>query len=249
MPDRDDDFYAIPGPTYLQQADVFDDVPLFDLPTLNQLVLLRELDTLARVDELRPGSFAVVDENDAYKPFYQGAREYVVMSAARGAALLITQTCNIDHADELLVSPLLALEGTRIDRGNLFAGKYASLFGLRAHPDGLYDESYIDLRILKAVHKEQLDIEDRVASLQPVRQFAFMGQIATAIARDWGNAAGEEVEEDGKYRCLRCNRWHDIGENPVIELRKGQLFPRCERCAALNGKSAQWQLLFRYQNY
>jgi hypothetical protein len=137
----------------------------------------------------------------------------------RGAAMLITQTCDVVGADELLVSPILATADTKIQAGNLFAGKYANLFGLRAHPAGDFDESYVDLRILKPVHRKYLDMADRVASLAPIQQLAFSSKMASAIARDWGHAEGEMVEVTGKYRCLRCNRWHDMGENPIIELK------------------------------
>lgn len=249
MPDQAvEDFYELPGPNYLQQGDIFPAVPLFSLPALNDLVLVREAyDGAPVAGKLEQGVFALVAESTVEDSFLDGATEFIVVTAQRGLAMLVTQTCNVEGAEALAVCPVLSLQGTTIDRGNLFSGRYAGLFGLHPHPEGIFGECYVDLSFIKPVRASYLQVGDRLASLSAVRQLSLMEKLASAHSRDWGHAEGERVTADGQYRCLRCNRWHDV-QNPIVELKAGQTFPKCEKCSAIR-KSAQWQLLLKYQKY
>lgn len=243
------EFYDSANVTYLQQGDILAEVPLISLPPGPEFVLLRDSETHGPWSHSGAGLVEVVAESQVVDPFSNGSPEHVVVSAERGVAMLITQTCNLsDHDHEhWLVAPVYTLGGKRIDLGNLFAGKIENLFGLCAHPSGLYDISYAVLSDLRPIRRESVDILDKIISISAPYQSKLAEQIARALARDWGYAAGEIVPKTGSYRCLRCNRWHNV-ENPIQQLVAGTPFPECAKCAEI-GKSAQWYLLLPHRRY
>lgn len=241
-----DDFYDFPGPSFLQQGDVLSNVPLVSLPPSRELILLREHGTLARLQELAAGPVDLVRETKV-NAFLDENREFIAALAQRLTGVLVTQTCNLVREDSWLIAPVFSIEATKIVEGNLFAGKYENFFGLRPHPQGLYGMSYADLNGLRSIRRDSVGLSDRVAALLPIQQTKLTEQIARALARDWGHAAGEKVPRDGKYRCLRCNRWYDV-ENPPCDLKAGDQFPECDKCHRI-GKSAQWNMLQKYRKY
>ena len=163
--------------------------------------------------------------------------------------MLITQTCDLsdDSHEHWLVAPVYSIDGKRIDLGNLFAGKIENLFGLCPHPTGLYDVSYSVLSDLRPIRRDSVDILDKIISISPLYQGKLAEQIARALARDWGYAANEIVPRTGLYRCLRCNKWHNV-KNPIREFVEGTSFPACEKCAEI-GKAAQWYMLLPHRRY
>ncbi len=243
------EFYDSAAVTYLQQGDVLAEVPLLSPPPSPELVLLRDHETRRPWSHLGPGIVAAVAESDVDDPFSDGSPEHVAVSAERGVAMLITQTCNLsgDEHEHWLVAPVYTVASKRIDLANLFGGKIENLFGLCAHPTGLYDVSYALLSDLRPIRRDSVDILDKIISLSAPYQAKLAEQIARALARDWGYAAGEIIPRTGRYRCLRCNRWYDV-ENPIRDFTVGESFPPCEKCAEI-GKSAQWYLLLRHHRY
>ena len=243
------EFYDGARVPYLQQGDVLSEVPLLSPPPGSEFVLLRNYETHRPWDRRGPGVVAALAESDVEDPFSDGSPEHVAVSAQRGVAMLITQTCNLsgDEHEHWLVAPIYTVGDKRIDLGNLFGGKIENLFGLVAHPTGLYGVSYALLSDLRSIRRDSVDILDKIVSLSAGYQAKLAEQIARALARDWGYAAGEIVPRTGRYRCLRCNRWYDVA-NPIQEFTAGASFPPCEKCAEI-GKSAQWYLLLRHHRY
>lgn len=102
------------------------------------------------------------------EPCFQNGEEFIIVNAARGMAMLLTQTCDLtdDALDYWLVSPLCQLEGTGKDVGNLRAGKYANLFYVPP-PSKDIPESFVDLADVRQINKAAIKVSDRVASLSP----------------------------------------------------------------------------------
>lgn len=238
------DFYDLSNPTFLQQGDIFPDVPLISLPPSTELVVLRVPGSREYLPELFPGQIEAVREK-AVDAFEGGRPEHIVVSAVRGSGILVTQTCDLDDSDYWLVSPIYVLADTGVSRGNLFAGKYANLYGLLKHPHDYLPESYIALSDLRPVRRGSIGIEDRIASLARSAQNALSEQLARSLSRRWGFAPGEFVPADGKYRCNQCNNYFGIG-NPEREFRAGGRFPECENCKKVH-KTTSWYLLVKHK--
>jgi len=237
-----EDIYDLTSPAYPQQGDIFPNVPIISPPPSPYLVILRETDGRPwspRAGVLQASSEQLINAFD-------GVSEYVAVSAVRGLAAILTQTCDLDQ-DQWLVSPLLAIAGTKIDVGNLHAGKYANLFGLPAHPLKYFDTRYLDLNYCFPVFSKSIKHGDRIASLTADAQHALNDKLSETLTRVWGFAPGERVEQSGKYRCLRCFQFLDL-KNEIVEFAAGANFGDCPDCAKIV-KKAQWRLLRKHKKY
>ncbi len=139
----------------------------------------------------------------------------------------------------------MAIEGTDISPGNLFAGKYANLFGMRKHQH--FDEGYLDLARCFPIRRNVLQLRDRVASLSQSTQHALNDKMSETLTRVWGYSPGEQVPKTGKYRCVRCFNFYDV-KGETVEFEAGQLFKECPDCQKIN-KRAQWRLLRKHKKY
>jgi hypothetical protein len=229
----EDDFYDENPPNELQQGDVLVGTPLFLLPKGEELLVLRTPMSRTRLEELPNGLVQVVREKAIGDAF--DAPEYVGVPTARVAAVLMTQTCDIGRTDFWLVSILDRLNPVEVDRGNLYAGKYKSLFPYPKHDH--FEESLIDIVELHTIRCDNVGLGNRVASVKPAIQRLLSDKFLHAMGRRWGYAHNEEIPADGKYRCLGCNDF----DMPVCEpsFTKGEKFPECVRCSSVR-RPTQW---------
>jgi hypothetical protein len=237
------DFYDLSSPIYPQQGDIFPNVPLISPPSGPHLVILRETD--GRPWNPRAGMLQATSEE--LLNAFDGTPEYIAASAERALAAILTQTCDLVDQEQWLVSPLREIEGTHIDEGNLFAGKFANLFGMPKHPLGYFEVGYLDLAQCFPVHRESVARKNRIASLTASAQHALTDKFSETMTRLWGYAPGEIILVTGKYRCIRCFQFFGL-VNTVWDLQAGDLFPDCPDCLKIK-KSAQWRLLRRHKKY
>ncbi len=245
MPEPDDEFYDLSSPTFLQQGDIFPNIPLMTVPPSRDLVVVREVETRAPWIP-SPGVVEALDELTV-NAFSEGNREHIIVSAERGMGLLLTQTCDLTDNDYWLVCPAFTLEGTSIDVANLFAGKYQNLLGLPQHPLGHFDPCFVNLNDMRQIAKDSVVLADRVASVTPRIQHAIADKIGQMLGRTWGYGDGEDVPQTGLYKCYRCNFFMNL-ENPAREFPAGTKFPVCDNCARIH-KRAQWYQLRKHKKY
>jgi len=241
-----DDFYDSSPPNFIQQGDIFPNLPFVEIPPSRQLAVVRTIGVRRRINDPTPGPVELVQE-DVVDSFADGEREHIVVSAIRGLGIIMTQTCDIDQTDLWMVCPAFSVDGSTVDPGNLFAGNYPNLFGLPQHPDSYFDACYIQLSDIRQISRHSIRLADRIASLSQMKQQALQDKLGQMLQRDWGYAQGEIVHRAGKYKCHRCNLFLDI-ENPAVDLRAGDQFPQCQNCAKIH-KSAQWYLLRPHKKY
>ena len=177
---------------------------------------------------------------------FDGSPEYVAISADRGLATILTQTCDLVDQEQWLICPLLMIEGTGINEGNLFAGKYANLFGMRKHPRH-FDAGYLDLGRCFPIRRDTVELKDRIASLTLSAQHALNDKLSETLTRVWGFGPRESVPATGKYRCVRCSNFFDV-KNDIADFKEGSPFPDCPDCQKIN-KRAQWRLLRKHKKY
>jgi len=242
-----DSFYQENKPDYLQQGDVLTGVPLLYLPPSKELVLVRSHPNRIRIADLQAGTVEAVRELAASNPF-DNQPEYVIVSAVRSIAILMTPTCDLDKED-WLVSPAHYVEGSGYDLGNLKAGKFSTLFWLPEHEH--FPECYVDISDMRPVRKESLDLHNRLAALSRETQAALLEKFVKSMGRKWGHAKDEVVEplernQTGAYRCYRCND-HDITV-PQEKFQAGTTYPTCPNCDKI-GKEAQWYPLLKHRKY
>jgi len=238
-----EDFYDLSSPGFPLQGDIFPNVPLISPPPSPNLIILRNSDGTPWTPQ--PGPLIASSEK-LLNAFDEGP-EHIAASAERGYGIVLTQTCDLQDQDLWLAGQLRGLPGTRVDRGNLMAGKYASLFGLPAHPLGHFADAYVDLIRIFPVARECFPYKDRIASLALSAQMSLTDRISQALTRPWGHAPNDTVLVSGRYRCFRCFLFDGL-KNEVLALSTGQTFPECADCAKIK-KSAQWRLLLKHQKY
>jgi len=245
LADAGEDFYDLTSPVYPQQGDIFPNVPLISPPPSLHLVVLRELD--GRPWDPHPGPLQASSEQ--LLNAFDGAPEYVAVPAERGLAAILTQTCDLTNPEQLqwLVCPLLEIQEPTIDAGNLFAGKYANLFGMPKHPSGYFDMGYLDLTKCSTIRRESVAEKDRIASLTASAQHALGDKLSETLTRPWGYAPGELVPATGRYRCLRCFLFDGL-ENRIWDFEVGAKFGDCPDCSKIK-KKAQWRPLRKHAKY
>lgn len=243
MSGQDEDFYDLSSPTYPQQGDIFPNVPLISPPPSPYLIILRETDG----SPWKPTPGVLQASAEQLVKAFDDEPEYVAVSAERGLAAILTQTCDLVDQEQWLVCPLLTLEGTRIDKGNLFAGKYANLFGMPKHPLDYFDVGCLDLAKCFVIRRESVQQRDRIASLAPRAQHALNDKLSETLTRMWGYEPGEVIPQTGKYRCVRCFNFYGL-KNEVVEFQAGEKFPDCPDCVKID-KRAQWRLLRKHKKY
>jgi hypothetical protein len=242
-----DEFYQENKPNYLQQGDVLTGVPLIYLPASKELVLVRSHPSRMLIADLQAGTVEAVRELAASDPF-DNQPEYVIVSAVRSLAVLMTPTCDLDK-DDLLVSPAHYVEGSGYDVGNLKSGKYSTLFWLPLHEH--FPECFVDVSDLRPVRCESIDLHNRLASLTREAQNLLLEKFMKGMGRKWGHAKGETIEpleknQTGSYRCYRCND-HDI-TIPQEKFTAGAEYPACPNCDKI-GKESQWYPLLKHRKY
>lgn len=228
-------------PDFPQQGDIYPNVPLINLPPSPRLVVLRPAVSHTYTEDLPFALLEGVSEDSV--DAFDGHPEYVVASAQRSMAMIVTQTCDLVDTSYWLACPLLSLEGSDVDRGNLFSGRYPGLFGVCPHPSGYFEESYVDLAGPRPVRREALALADRIVALSIPAQARLTDSIAIHLSRPWGFGPGEEVARTGTYRCLKCFQSLD-STVPEIKLSAGDKFPECDNCRVFR-KTAQWRLVER----
>jgi hypothetical protein len=253
---QEDDFYDLSVPAFFQQGDILPDAPLISLPPSEHLVLVRDARTQSRLAEPTSSSEVRLFHEQALDAFPEDAPEHVVVSAQRGMAMIITQTCDIaDHqteGDNWSVCPCYSIEGSEVNEGMLFSDhplkqRYPNLFGLPKHPNAYFDAHYVDLSDIRTISCKSIKLADRIASLVPLKQLRLNDKLAWMFSRAWGYSEGEDVPADGKYRCNLCNRFYGI-VNPEIDLKVGMKFPACVNCTKLR-KRPQWYLLHKHKPF
>ncbi len=231
------DFYIADPPYHLQQGDILQAVPLITAPA--GLLLLRRSGDRAYCYPLERGALEQVPEN-LVDAFDSDRPEFIVVTAQRVPAVLMTPTCDLDKREIWLFSPLRAPEE---HKDQIFAGKALSLFPIYAIPEAGISDSTIDVGDLRPVHKSLVKSDLRIKSMSSEALLALGEMSVRAQSRVWGYAPGELVPHDGKYRCARDNAHYDLKtSSEPVELKKGGKFPECPNCS-WSHKSAQWYML------
>lgn len=250
-PSSQDDFYDLSSPAFFQQGDIFPGAPLISIPPSEHLVIVRDAKTGARLDSLERVEVRLHHEQ-GISAFADGEPEHVVVSAQRGMAMIVSQTCDLVDNENWLVCPCYSIESSDVKPETLFSehplkSHYRTLFGLPAHPSHYFEPRYADLSDIRTVHNSSLRLSERIAALNPLKQGNLNEKIALMFSRQWGYGDGEDVPYDGKYRCNLCNKFVGIS-NPELELKKGEKFPKCSNCAKIH-KRPQWYLLHPHKRF
>lgn len=250
--ESDDDFYDLTLPAELQQGDIIPDAPLISVPPSEHLIVLRDAQTNARLEF--PNAFQQVKliHEQALDAFPELEPEHILVSARRGPAMIVTQTCDLLDNQNWLICPMYSLEGSDVKELELFSDDdwkqhYPTLFGLPAHPEKYFEKQYIDLADMRSVYGGSIRPSNRIASLTPLKQARLNDKISRMFSRMWGYSTDEIVPRDGKYRCNLCNRFFGIN-NTEIDLTAGSKFPPCPNCAKIR-KRPQWYLLRPHQKF
>jgi hypothetical protein len=246
-----DDFFDLSAPTFFQQGDLFPDAPLISIPESEHLIIVRSAHTGETIESPSSATDVTLHHEQAINAFSDDRPEHVLVSAQRGPAMIVTQTCDLMDNQNWLVCPCYSVEGSDVKPDILFSEhplkNYRTLFGLPAHPSQYFDARYVDLADIRTVHRGSLLLSKRIASLKPLKQQVLNEKIARMFSREWGYRDGEDVPEDGKYRCRLCN-WFIGVANPEIDLKKGDKFPKCDGCAKIH-KTPQWYLLQPHRRF
>jgi len=183
--------------------------------------------------------------------FPNGAPELCVLPVFRTPAILLTPTCDLPQQDFWLFSPLRSVAAnSAINRNTLHSTSkgYGDLFGVYAHPEGTFEESFVSFHDLISVPSEPFRYypQTRVVNLSKEAQHLLADKFARFVGRGWGYAPDERVEKTGYYRCRICSRYYGLPDK-VVFLSAGDFPPPCENCSAI-GQNGSWELLLKHKN-
>lgn len=240
------DFYNLTPPTAWHQGDIVVDVPLLSFPAASEIYVIRT-GNRDKLDSLAPGEVSLFRE-PALSNRFDGP-EHVVASAERGAIAILTPTCDLDES-LWVVCPVLEFEEEDPVKDDVMRFKKKYRFPLAAHPNGYYGDSFIDFGDIRSIPAPIVKKGTRIAVLSVTYQAELASQAGKLFGRFWGFAAGEEVPENGLYRCYRDCLFYELkaGEQQPLSLKKGDRFPDCPNCIKIN-KAAQFVLLRRHKKF
>jgi hypothetical protein len=238
--DIEEGFYDPSPPSKFQQGDLISYVPIITLPPSGKLVVARTAPDRERILIPNPGIFEAFDE-DSIDSFVPGKPEHIFVSAEKGAAMIVTQTCDLDRGPDWLICPIKELAGSGVQRGNLFDNRYETILGLPAIAEKSMPDCLVDLRHLLPARQEALNLADRIASLGLGALELLGSKLARMLSRRWGYEPGEIVPKAGRYRCNTCNNY-DIPQSTVMLLSEGSNFPDCSSCLGIHKRAAWYSL-------
>jgi hypothetical protein len=181
--------------------------------------------------------------------FQNGATEHCILPVRRTPAILLTPSCDLSE-DYWLFSPLRAVvDQPKMNRGTLHSTTkgYGDMFGIYAHPQQLFDESYTSFHDIFSVPSEPFRIfsTSRIANLSKESQSFLEDKLARFLSRGWGYAPHEKVETSGFYRCRLCFKYYGLPDT-TIHLEAGTNPPTCKNCAATK-QQGSWELLVKHK--
>jgi hypothetical protein len=240
------EFYQDDKPNFLRQGDVLVGVPLLLLPPAKELLLLRSPGRRSRIDSLSAGAYELARELALNDPFEHGP-EYVVVSAVRGIAVLMTATCDLVDTEDWVVAPAYEVAGSGYNEGNLIAGRYRNLFYLPVHEH--FSAVYVDLSDLRPIRRAAVDLDNRLASMTRATQSELIERWVRSMGRKWGFDQTDIVQppgkrETGRYRRHKCNEFDIPAHEHTFDT--GKPFPDCEPCSKIN-KTPQWYPLQKHR--
>jgi len=109
-------------------------------------------------------------------------KERVATEAKRGLAIVLTHDCEIENEDDeryrqvALIRPLSAVTSAE-HRLVIVEGRHFGRLYLPAHPDGIFPDSYVDLRSITTLRRHGLDPARRVAGLSDFGRSVLWGKV------------------------------------------------------------------------
>ncbi len=142
----------------LFQGDLISDFPVITIPNT-------ELDLLFAKNDTYPYDAEVHKSNEIQDAFKNGL-EKVVVDAYKSSVIILSQTCDIQNRELVVISPIFPLtnETSASKRKSIVQYRVNYRFFLPSKPD-LINDSFADFNIIYTVKRDSIDINKRFLSL------------------------------------------------------------------------------------
>lgn len=233
-----DDFYeATPvESSLLYQGEILIDVPLLTMPKPTHWLLLRTKSGKRVDDALQHGNLGglvkVLDSNQS-KEEWQASNQgdFAMALLDKNPVLVLNQTCDVQNNDFLQIAPIFSAEAEEKNLEKLVKGEFYSAFWLKKHPPEIPDESYADLELIQAVHKNYVK---RIRADQHFRLTSVRTrELQRTLTRFFGrpnsfDSRSDTVPRTGTYLCVSC--FYMDARVTSVSLVEGGRFATCQTC-------------------
>lgn len=153
-------YYVSNPENYCFQGDVLQNIPILQAPDVIKIARVEELEGCASAEK-----YGVFNEEDV-DDIYQNGPEIVLANGVRTKVILLSQTCDIQNRDFVVVAPVFDLKKVQNENRKkaIRDGKINYRFYLPAS-DGSFCESYVDFSLLSSVKASLINVSNRILSL------------------------------------------------------------------------------------
>jgi hypothetical protein len=223
-------------PNQLYQGEILTDLPILSMPKPGRWQLLRTKSG-KRVDEaLEQGNLGglvkVLDSNQSQEQWQADKTgDYAMAILEKRPALVLNQTCDVQHNHFLQVAPIYSAEAVNIDLDKLKRSEIYDAFWIAKNPPEIPEESLADLELIQAVHKSY------IKRIRPNQHFRLnstrIRALQRTITRYFGRPNSFDSRSDiaprtGVYMCVRC--FYMDARITSMPLTEGGNFSACETC-------------------
>lgn len=224
-------------PNQLYQGEILSGLPILSMPKPSRWQLLRTKSGRRVEEALKQGNIGglvrVLDSNQSREEWQADNRgDYAMALLDRRPALVLNQTCDIQHNEFLQVAPLYSADAGEAHLDRLRRGEIFSAFWMPRNAPEIANESYADLELIQAIHKTY------IKRIRPDQHFRLSStrtrELQRALTRYFGrpnsfDSRYDLVPKAGVYLCVRC--FYMDARVTAMALSEGANFPTCQVCS------------------
>lgn len=151
-------YYETKSEKQFFQGDILKNVPIVRPP--NKIQIARQ----SKEDNKEKPEFLVLDEEKVTDAYADG-QELILAYGKREAAIVLSQTCDIQNREFIIISPLFLLSSISGARRQEEIRKQNIYYRFYLPKSDFFEESYTDLTLLFSIRKDLIKVEDRLISL------------------------------------------------------------------------------------
>jgi len=149
-----------PVPDFVQQGDIFRDFIITTIP--KDFLVARG----GFLDENLEEGEATLKPSQSIPDLFSSGIELIVTRATKSNVIVISQTCDIQNREFVIIAPVFPLSRIESDK-RVRAVKEGKTFYRFFLPqkEGIIEEAFVELTILNSVRRDCLSLERRILSL------------------------------------------------------------------------------------
>lgn len=152
--------YTIVTERIFFQGDIVKNVPLLSIP--EKIQIARPIRTEEKREEIV--EYTVSDEEKIADRYAEGS-ELVLAYGRREEAIILSQSCDIQNREFIIVAPILSLDLVDDPKRKQDIRDQKIFYRFYLPVSDFFQESFVDFTLLSSINKNFISIDERVVSL------------------------------------------------------------------------------------